>query len=81
MPARPPSVSITIGRIVHFYDEARGEKLIGPFAALVTDVYEDFIGAADLRVYHRNKADDCDVLGVQFSTIPKAGHWTWPPRG
>jgi len=69
----------SIGRIVHYqqHGEPREAPDTEPFAALITQVFED--GSCQLCVVSRNGRDlnRCDFAG---DGRPVAGHWNWPPK-
>lgn len=65
----------SIGRIVHY--ESPGHP-IGPVAAIITRVWSGNTHV-DLTLFPY--WDEPKRLGcVQFSEVPKPGHWSWPPR-
>jgi hypothetical protein len=70
----------SVGCIVHFYHTAKGAREIsGPFAAIVTQVYDEPDQPVDITVFH---SDSIALLETMVSTkdYNDRRYWEWPPR-
>jgi hypothetical protein len=81
----------TVGRIVHFYAPDDGDNMPAPWAAIIVSVDEKPGGHAQeghvcregcvkvsLHVFHGQ--GEKRVPNAPWSSLPKRGHWNWPPR-
>ena len=75
----------TVGRIVHYTpkDHEDGLTRTGPWAGIVTEVFED--SRARLQLFTPITQFEEPVWGempgvYKYSETPKPGHWNWPPR-
>lgn len=67
------------GRIVHYYKFWLMERLEEePQVAIILKVVDS--ERVILRVFSLNGAEDDLTLEAKFSSEPKTGCWTWPPR-
>ena len=69
----------TIGRIVHFYpkQECITPETMEKYASIISQVNEN--GTVELMTVGPNSI--YFQHGISFSSSPKHGHWSWPPRG
>ena len=67
------AMTVTIGRIVHYYDEYGSLA-----AAIVTGALGD--DRVDLTYFPHGFPGVSCTSDVKYSETPKPGHWTWPPR-
>lgn len=67
----------TIGRIVHYqsYGTPGGEFLPEPRAAIITAVSGETVSLCIL-----NPTGMFFNENLPYSSTPKPGHWSWPPR-
>lgn len=78
----PPHL-VTVGRIVHFYEDAKRVRRGEPHAALVAAVVDDK-GTATLAVFGDGEMFGGQLVvrreNVPHSDKPAAGRWSWQPR-
>lgn len=73
-------MKVTVGRIVHYYRATEG-ILDGPYAAIVSRIWDSETGCANLHSF-----EDAPLPVVRTSVLrsqsgaPEAGRWSWPPR-
>lgn len=74
-------MKVTVGRIVHFYPNEISGIPQGPFAAVVSRVFDQETGCSNLHVFM-----DTPIPIMKTSILrsesggPEAGRWCWPPR-
>lgn len=73
---------VTVGRIVHFYPRLEGETVVGPFAAVVSRVFDAETGCCNLHVFMDGAVPILLKTSIlrSASGAPEAGRWCWPPR-
>lgn len=78
-----PPHTVTVGRIVHFYEDARRLRSKAPHAALVAAVL-DADGTCTLAVFGCGEMFGGQLVvrreRVPYSEKPAAGRWSWQPR-
>lgn len=69
----------SIGRVVHYqkYGTPGGEHLSEPSPAIITKVLNEETQECQLFVMNPNGVY---FNPTPFSSEPKPGHWSWPPR-
>lgn len=75
-------MKLTIGRIVHYYDELLEEfapRGVGPYAAVVTFVHSDTV--VDVEMFPTRMFGE-EVLAVELmgGDRGQTRWWCWPPR-
>jgi hypothetical protein len=78
----------TVGRIVHFYIDRWEDNYTGPYAAIIVfvsdmkqmslDPEEDGMPLVNICAFSDFEGS-YSMRAVEFSKVPKAGCWSWPP--
>lgn len=76
----------TVGRIVHYHPWVHEAPVKRPLAALITQVEplaahptaDEEGWKVSLRIF--STATDRWMEDALFSSEPKPGHWSWPPK-
>lgn len=75
-------MTVTVGRIVHFYDaHVVGDNGDGPYAAIVTKVWSPTcvnLSAFGMGAPYLASSVQEHPLGT--STKPPSQYWQWPPK-
>lgn len=78
----------SVGRSVHYFPEGEEFDSDLPLSATITKVSRMYGVVAEeedsyevnLRVLRADATGSFGALEAPFSSTPKPGHWTWPPR-